>query len=64
MTSFVAEAVVAAAENVLADRTHFVLTPEAWAELVAVLEKPARSVPELTEFLTRTAFVGLEDPPA
>jgi uncharacterized protein (DUF1778 family) len=63
MTSFVADAVVAAAENVLADRSLFVLSSEGWAELVAILERPARSLPELTEFLKRTTFVGHEDPP-
>ncbi len=45
----------AAAENALAERTRFVLSPEKWREFNAALDAPARQIPALRELFTGSA---------
>jgi uncharacterized protein (DUF1778 family) len=47
MSAFVERAASTAADAVLADRSDFLLGPEAWDRFVAELERPARDLPEL-----------------
>lgn len=41
------------AERLLADRTRFQLPPDAWEELVALVDREAKPIPELVELLVR-----------
>ena len=49
MSQFTLQATLRAAEEVLADQTRFVLPPDKWDELVALLDRPARVLPGLRE---------------
>lgn len=51
LTDFVTAAAVAMAEDTLADRRVFRLDAMAWKEFVAVLDGPARPIPELASLL-------------
>jgi uncharacterized protein (DUF1778 family) len=51
VSAFIVRAAVERAERELADRTRFVLDREQWAEFVALLDRPPRSVPEVRELL-------------
>lgn len=56
VSAFANEELEIASLRVLADRTHFVLSPaqaDAWDQLN---ERPARELPELREFLTRPSI--------
>lgn len=55
LTDFVTTAAVARAEDTLADRRVFRLDDAAWAEFSAILDRPARRVPELAELLGEQA---------
>lgn len=46
-SQFILQAAVRSAHDVLADQTRFTLTPEQWAQLTAMLDRPARSLPAL-----------------
>jgi uncharacterized protein (DUF1778 family) len=37
------------AERLLADRTRFRLSPDAWDELVAIMDREARPIPKLAK---------------
>ena len=46
-SQFVLQAAVRSAEEVVADQTRFVLSPEKWDAFVEALDRPAREIPEL-----------------
>jgi len=50
-SAFVARAASTAADEVLADRQVFRLDPEQWEQFVALLDRPARDLPELRNAL-------------
>ena len=52
MTNFMVEQAFNAAQQVIADQTHFYLSPEKWDESCAALDAPPREVPELRRLLT------------
>jgi len=54
VSTFVAQAAEAAANDVLADRRHFVLEPERWDEFVRLLDRPARELPKLRQAADRS----------
>ena len=53
VTAFVLSSVTTAARQVLADRTEFVLSPEAAGAWDAINERPARDLPGLCELMQR-----------
>lgn len=55
LTDFVTTAAVSRAEETLADRRVFRLDDAAWAEFNAILDRPARLIPELAELLHERA---------
>ncbi|MGL5853207.1 MAG: DUF1778 domain-containing protein [Phycicoccus sp.] len=55
LTEFVTMAAVTRAEDTLADRRVFRLDAAAWAEFSAILDRPARQVPELIQLLGERA---------
>ena len=58
VTAFVLNSVTTAARQVLADRTEFVLSPEAAEAWKAINARPARDLPGLRELMQRpTPFV-------
>ncbi len=55
LTDFVTGAAVTRAEDILIDRRVFRLNDAAWTEFSAILDRPARRVPELAELLNARA---------
>lgn len=55
LTDFVTTAAVTRAEDTLADRRVFRLDNAAWAEFSAILDQPARRIPELATLLNERA---------
>lgn len=55
LTDFVTTAAVRRAADTLADRRVFHLTDVAWSEFNAILDRPAKRIPELAELLNQTA---------
>ena len=55
LTEFVMTAAVARAEDTLADRRVFRLNDAAWTEFNAILDRPAKSIPELVNLLNEPA---------
>ncbi len=55
LTDFVTTAAVSRAQDALADRRVFRLDDAAWAEFTAILDRPARPIPELTMLLNERA---------
>lgn len=53
VSEFLVESGRERAERVLADRSTFVLSPSAWQEFTAALDRPAAAVPELVELFRR-----------
>ena len=53
MTSFMVEHAFNAAQQILADQTHFYLSPEKWDEFCAALDAPPRELPELRKLLSQ-----------
>ena len=53
MTNFMVEHAFSAAQQILADQTHFYLSPEKWDEFCAALDAPPRELPELRKLLTQ-----------
>ena len=53
VTAFILSSVTTAARQVLADRTEFVLSPEAADAWEAINERPARDLPGLRELMQR-----------
>lgn len=54
-TDFVREAAVRAAEDVLMENRLIRMSPEGFAEFIAVLSGPATPVPEMVELVKRSA---------
>ena len=52
MTSFMVEQAFNAAQQILADQTHFYLSPEKWDEFCAALDAPPSDKPALRKLLT------------
>jgi len=46
-SAFVLQAALRAAQDVLADQTRFVLSPDKWKRFTAMLDRPAREIPAL-----------------
>jgi len=55
-SAFVLSHATVAAQMALADRTSFVLPAERWDAFVELLERPARSDPNLVELLARRSI--------
>ena len=55
LTEFVTTAAVSRAEDTLADRRVFRLDDAAWTEFAAILDRPAKRIPELAELLNDPA---------
>ena len=53
MTNFMVEHAFNAAQQILADQTHFYLSPEKWGEFCAALDAPPRELPELRKLLSQ-----------
>ena len=53
LTEFVLESSQVAAEMALADRTHFVLSPQKWREFHEALDAPPQDNPALRKFLNQ-----------
>ena len=51
MTNFMVEQAFHAAQQILADQTHFYLSPEKWDEFCAALDAPPRELPALRRLL-------------
>lgn len=54
LTEFVTAAAITRAEDTLADRRVFRLDDAAWTEFSAILDRPARRIPELADLLNAT----------
>jgi uncharacterized protein (DUF1778 family) len=52
MTNFMVEHAFNAAQQILADQTHFYLAPGRWDEFIAALDAPPRDLPALRKLLT------------
>jgi uncharacterized protein (DUF1778 family) len=55
LTEFVTAAAITRAEDTLADRRVFRLDDAAWTEFSAILDRPARRIPELANLLATPA---------
>ena len=53
MTNFMVEHAFNAAQQILADQTHFYLSRDRWVEFCAALDAPPRELPELRKLLTQ-----------
>ncbi len=53
LTQFLVESGRERAERLLADRTSFPVAPEAWQEIVAAMDQPAKARPELAKLFSR-----------
>lgn len=53
LTQFLVESGRERAERLLADRTRFSVDAEAWQEIVAAMDEPAKARPELSELFSR-----------
>ncbi len=53
LTQFLVESGRERAERLLADRTSFPVGSEAWQEIVAAMDKPAKARPELSRLFSR-----------
>lgn len=53
LSEFLVESGRERAEQVLADRTRFVLPPAQWRAFVAALDRPSREIPTLVELFRR-----------
>jgi len=53
MTAFVVEQAFDAAQQILANQTHFYLSPEKWDEFCSALDAPPRELPELRKLLNK-----------
>ena len=51
MTNFMVEQAFNAAQQILADQTHFYLSPDKWDEFCAALDAPPRKKPRLKTLL-------------
>ena len=61
ITEFTVAATVAHARDVLADRRLFSLSPTAWTEFLALLDRPVAHKPALTKLLSNPSVFDGED---
>ena len=59
-SAFVLSHATTAAQEVLADRTSFVLPDDRWDSFVKLLDRPAQSFPDLAAFLARPSILEEE----
>lgn len=59
-SAFVLSHATAAAQEVLADRTHFVLPADRWDAFIELLERNERPMPALAAFLARPTVLDEE----
>lgn len=59
-SAFVLSHATTAAQEVLADRTSFVLSDDRWDAFIEMLDRPAQSFPDLAAFLARPSVLGEE----
>lgn len=61
LSDFVLESALGRAEEALADRRSFQLSPEQWADFIAALDAPPRDLPRLRKLLNEpSVFSGSE----
>jgi uncharacterized protein (DUF1778 family) len=60
MTEFVVQSAEVAAQEVLADRTRFVLAPEEWEAFSTAIDSEPRVLPRLAAFLTTPSVLERE----
>jgi len=60
MTEFVVQSAEVAAQEVLADRTRFVLAPEEWAAFSTAIDSEPRVLPRLAAFMTTPSVLERE----
>jgi uncharacterized protein (DUF1778 family) len=60
LTDFVVDAAIVEAERVLADRTTFVLAPEAWDRFVELLDRPPLEEPGLENLFSKPSVFAAE----
>ena len=52
ITNFMVEQAFSAAQQILADQTHFYLSPDKWDEFCVALDAPPKDLPALRRLLT------------
>ncbi len=60
LSEFVLQSAQAAANDVLADRTRFILPPERWAAFADALTRPPRHLPRLAALLSSPSVIDDE----
>lgn len=60
VSEFVLASAHSAANEILADRTRFVLSPEAWSAFSDALSRPPRQLPRLAELLSSPSVLDAE----
>lgn len=58
VSEFLLDAGIVAANQALADRTRFELSPEKWHEFQAALDRPVRAKPKLKKLLSEPGLLG------
>ena len=58
VSEFLLDAGIVAANQALADRTRFDLSPEKWREFQAALDRPVRAKPRLKKLLSEPGLLG------
>ena len=58
VSEFLLDAGVNAANQALADRRHFALTPKQWNEFQKALDRPVKAKPRLKKLLTKPGVLG------
>lgn len=58
VSEFLLDAGITAANQTLADRTRFELTPKKWLEFQAALDRPVSLKPKLKKLLTESGMLG------
>ena len=58
VSEFLLDAGIVAANQTLADRTRFELTPEKWQEFHAALDQPVSTKPKLRDLLSKPGPLG------
>lgn len=58
VSEFLLDAGVVAANQTLADRSRFDLSPEKWLAFQAALDRPVRAKPKLKKLLTEPGLLG------
>ena len=61
MSDFVLEQAVLAAQQVIADQTHFMLSQKQWKAFCAALDAPPKSISALRKLLTKPSIFDAAD---